>query len=413
MTARKVLFVTYGGGHVAMAMPVIRQLQARHPDWSMPLMALTTGAQIAKRGGFESLGYQDFAHWYEPATLHALAAPLMTDTQHPLVSREETEAYLGINLADLHATLGSEAARALYARRGRWAFHPLPFMRRLMKELKPDVVVATNSPRSEAAALEAASEQGIPSLCMVDLFSPAGDPFFARTHYADVITTIDELGRRNLAAGGVPSGRIRITGSPAFDALASPERISQARAERAQRGWQDLKVILWAGNREECMPAHGPESDPSWLALQVEQRLRAFVASHPEAALIIRYHPNQVQHFSSGEPQPRVLWSDPLSRPAHLDIQMADIVVVNGSTVGLEAAMAGKSVLSMDNSPSRHIFPLSDFGVSRGVASFDDLEPMLLDSMARPHRSGFADQNGHAAERVAGLIESLAFTGQA
>ena len=43
---------------------------------------------------------------------------------------------------------------------------------------------------SEAAALEVASDMGIPTLCMVDLFSPPGDPFLDRSHYADMLTTI-------------------------------------------------------------------------------------------------------------------------------------------------------------------------------------------------------------------------------
>ena len=63
-----------------------------------------------------------------------------------------------INLADLHDRLGEAAARQLYEERGRWAFHPIGFMRRLMTKLKPDVVVATNSPRSEAAARSASGQ---------------------------------------------------------------------------------------------------------------------------------------------------------------------------------------------------------------------------------------------------------------
>lgn len=408
MSQRTVLFVSYGGGHIAMVLPVMRALQARYPDWKLEFLALTTAGEMARREGVHCLTYRDFSHWYDPERLRALSAPLMGQTQHPLVSAEETEAYLGINLADLHDRLGEAAARQLYEERGRWAFHPMGFMRRLMAELKPDVVVATNSPRSEAAALEAASALGIPTLCMVDLFSPPGDPFLERSHYADMLTTINELGRDNLIAGGVPAERIHITGSPAFDSLASPQRIEEAAHERRRMGWERLKVILWAGHLDLPMAADGPEADPAYLGKTVERLLRELVAACPQAALLIRYHPNHIEHFADGALQDRVFWSDPLARPAQLDVQMADIVVVHGSTIGLEAAIAGKSVLSMDNSPSRHISPLSDFGVAVGVPSFDQLVPMVRAAMQTPHPRAFPNQKGAAADKVADLIAGAA-----
>ena len=39
---RKALFVTYGGGHVTMILPVIRALRAQWPEVEGTLLALTT-----------------------------------------------------------------------------------------------------------------------------------------------------------------------------------------------------------------------------------------------------------------------------------------------------------------------------------------------------------------------------------
>lgn len=404
---RRVLFVTYGAGHIAMVLPVIRVLREREPGIHIDLLALTTAMHEARRQGFEPLGYRDFAHWYDADALQRHAAQHLAGTQHPLIDEVETIAYLGINFEDLHQRLGPEAAAREYAQKGRWAFMPINFMRRLLRHLKPDVVVATNSPRSEEAALTAAAELGIPGVCMVDLFSPVGDPFLERTQYADALTTISELGKRNLIAGGVPAGRIHITGSPAFDSLADPVRAAEAVQDRAALGWQGLKVILWAGNMEALLPETGPESNPAWFPLQVERILRDYVRMHADTALVIRYHPNQVQHFEPGPPEPRVLWSVPLERHPHRDILLADLVVVNGSTMGLEAAIAGKSVLAMDNSPGRHIFPLSEFGVAHGVAGFAELAGAVDAALHQPFTSEFAQLQGPAAGRVADVIDLL------
>ncbi|MBC7380565.1 MAG: UDP-glycosyltransferase [Burkholderiaceae bacterium] len=408
--ARRVLFVTYGAGHIAMVLPVIRALREREPGIHIDLLALTTAAHEARRQGFEPLGYRDFAHWYDAGALQRHAAPHLAGTQHPLIDEAETIAYLGINFEDLHQRLGPDAAAREYAQKGRWAFMPLNFMRRLLRHLKPDVVVATNSPRSEEAALTAAAELGIPGVCMVDLFSPAGDPFLDRTQFADALTTISELGKRNLIAGGVPAERIHITGSPAFDSLADPLRAEEAAQDRAALGWQALKVILWAGNMEALLPEAGPESNPAWFPLQVERILRDYVRTHADTALVIRYHPNQVQHFDPGPPEPRVLWSVPLERRPHRDILLADLVVVNGSTMGLEAAVAGKSVLAMDNSPGWHIFPLSELGVARGVAGFADLAGAVDAALREPFTSEFARLKGAAAGRVADVIERVSLS---
>ena len=399
--------MTYGAGHIAMVAPVIRALQQREPGIHIDLLALTTGAHAARAMGLSTLGYRDFTHWYDASTLQRHASPFLVDTRHPLIEEAETIAYLGINFEDLHRQLGADAAAQAYASKGRWAFMPLNFMRRLLRHLKPDIVVTTNSPRSEQAVIEVATELGIPSVCMVDLFSPVGDPFFDRALYATALTTISDFGKRNLVAGGVPEDRIHITGSPAFDSLVDPLRVREAADDRTALGWQNLKVILWAGNLEEPPPGLGAESEPTFLALRVERILRDYVRMHPDTALVIRYHPNQIHNFDPGSPQERVLWSIPQARHPHRDIHLADLVIVNGSTIGLEAAMVGKSVLAMDNSHGRHIFPLSDFGVARGVLSYDVLGGDLEEALNKPFQSEFAKLKGGAAGRVADVIDSL------
>jgi hypothetical protein len=282
---------------------------------------------------------------------------------------------------------------------------PLNFMRRLLDHLQPDVVVTTNSPRSEEAAIAVAFELGIPSVCMVDLFSPAGDPFLDRNLYADALTTISDYGKSNLVAGGVPSERIHVTGSPAFDGIFSDIHRQEAISERIQRRWEGLKVILWPGHLELLPHGMAQVADPAEFPKITEKLLRDYVAQHGNTALIVRYHPNHVSSFTPDLTQERVLWSDAASRHVHRDIHLSDIVVVQATTVGLEAAIAGKSVISLDHSPSQIVFPCSQQGISRGVHSFTDLPLAIDEAIKEPFKSALARNSSSAAAQVVTVIE--------
>ncbi len=407
MQVRRALFVAYGAGHIAMVAPVIRELQRREPGVHIDLLALTTGAHAARTMGLTPLGYRDFAAWYDAATLKKHATPLLASTSHPLIDEEETVAYLGINFEDLHQQLGQQSAEQAYAERGRWAFMPLYFMRRLMLNLKPDVVVTTNSPRSEEAAIAVAAEIGIPSVCMVDLFSPAGDPFLNRTVYADAITTISDFGKRNLIAGGVPRERIYVTGSPAFDGIFSDVVQKEAMVDRIQLKWEGLNVILWPGHLELLPNGMAQVADPKEFPTLAERILRQYVSTHVNTALVVRYHPNHVDSFKQDLIQERVFWSDATTRHAHRDIHLSDIVVVQATTVALEAAIAGKSVISLDHSPSRLVFPCSQQGISRGVQSFEQLPLTIDEAIERPFKSMLASSSSTAAAQVVNVVKKL------
>lgn len=407
---RRVLFVSYGAGHIAMVLPVMRALNTAHPDWELLLFAPTTAAFEAKRNGQTCLTYRDFANWYDPERLQSLASPLLRATAHPNVSVEESVAYLGINLAELQDRHGVDEANRRYEKTGRWAFYPFDFMQRVIRSLKVGMVIATNSPRTEAAALEAASALGLPTLCMVDLFSPAGDPFLKRLHYADTLTTISQLGRDNLVSAGIPSTKIRITGNPAFDSISAPIHQNSAYADKVKLGWENKKIILWPGHLEIVPPEFAQIADACAFPVELQLTLVNYVISNQDTALVIRFHPNHVERFRGSMPQlpnhPRIFWSEPAQRHPHRDIHLSDICVVQATTVALEAAIAGKSVLSLDNSPSFLVFPCSKQGISRGVSSFTDLVNAIDMACAKPFTSLLFQSSGSAAKQVSDIIST-------
>ena len=405
----KVLFVSYGGGHITMVLPVIRALREQQPDTQVTLLALTTAHAAATAAGENPVGYADFLDLVDEPGVAQWGASLARGLHHPAVSATETRAYLGINFWDLQQQHGLKQAQDLYARDGRYSFFPIHFFKRLLAKLQPDVVVSTNSPRSEHAALDAAVQMGIPSLSMIDLFAMNFDPYLQRSRHADCITVLVPQARDNLLAHGVEASRIVITGNPAFDSLFDPQLKEQARALRHALHWEGLKVVLWAGIIEQLPGEFGTIAPGTAFAEAVEAVLRRWCARRPDVAVIARYHPNEAHLFPTGQPQERFHMSRPLVDRLHPQILAANVVLVTGSTVGVEAASAGVPVLSLESAGSASLMSYARLGISQGVPSLAVLEDYLdgaVDGQTQAARIPL--QAGPAAPRIAEEISRLA-----
>lgn len=405
----KVLFVSYGGGHVEMCLPVMRALRQLLPGCEAQILALTTAAGVARRSGEAPLGYRDFCTGREGERALRYGEQLVGDQQHPDVAREESLAYLGLNFLEWVQTLGEAAAWQRWRETGRQGFRPVNLFRRILRELQPDVVVASNSPRSEQAAIEAAQALGIPTLSMVDLFALPGDPYRARSVHADRIAVLSPATRDNLLAAGVAPERIVVTGNPAFDGLAGAEAQSAAQRWRAERGWGDRPVVLWAGHMEP------EDAEPRWagaaLGNAVQETLVRWTLAREDACLAVRYHPNEWHRFQPPQPQARVHWSQPDREGLLPVLAAADVVIVQATTVGAQAHAAGKQVLGLAFSPlvQRSGMDYGRLGMGVGVDTLEALPELLTQQLARVRRDAMtAAHADSAAERVAHEIAGLA-----
>ena len=405
----KVLFVSYGGGHVEMCLPVMRALRSLVPGCEARLLALTTAAGVARRAGEEPLGFADFCRGEEGARALRHGEQLIGDQQHPDVKREESLAYLGLNFLEWVEALGEDEAWKRWHASGRQGFRPVRLFQRILSELRPDVVVATNSPRSEQAAIEAAQALGIPTLSMVDLFALPGDPYRERRVHADRITVLSEGTRHNLVEAGLEPERIAVTGNPAFDNLAGEEARAAGAAFRAARGWGDRPVILWAGHME---PA---DADPRWaraaLGNAVQDKLVEWTLAREDACLAIRYHPNEWHQFTQPAVLPRVHWSQPDRETLLPVLAAADVVVVQATTVGAQAHAAGKQLIGLAFSPlvQRTGMDYGRLGMGVSANSPEELPALLGQQLAAVRRGAApAGPRGSAAERVAQEIAGLA-----
>jgi hypothetical protein len=400
------LFVTYGGGHVGMVLPVINELERMCPDVNCVLLALTTGYARAKAQR-PTLGYKDFLHLVDQTAALEWGNRLLPGNTSPDVPEDETRAYLGINYLDLVEQFGEEGAANTYQEQGRYGFRPQNFMRKLLESVEPQVVVATNSPRSEEAVLTQAKALGIPTVGMVDLFGLDSDTYVMREVKPDRTCVISDLVRERLVARGFPAQGVVVTGNPAFDGLFTRENRDKAQQFVAQRGWQGLTPILWAGHVEPYAHPSTPVPAGQALPLEIEDTLREYVRTNPQLALTVRYHPSDWHSYPRRPEQERVHFSEPPREPIHPLILASRVVVVQTSTVGLESAVAGKTVVSVENSPAAHIwFSLAGMEVSTPCATPAGL-PKVLTRVLDPDWTGSPKKytsDGVAAVRVAQVV---------
>ena len=391
---KKVGIVTYGGGHVAMMLPVIRLLQAR-PEFEVHVLGLTAAQTILQREGVPFLGFRDL--WADEPfdqLARSWGDKLTSGWTSGEVLLEESLAYMGMSYADLVLTHGEEGAAQAYESEGRAAFLPRTAVGRWMDRVQPDLVVATNSPRGEMAALLLAGERGLPSLCVNDMFAVGEIAWLARPGYGSRICIFHEYVRQVLVDHRRPSEEIVVTGNPAFAGLDDDEAKAHGQQIRQELDW-NLPILLYAAQSGEP----GNEAALDEVLAELEQ----IAQRKPDWLILVRPHPNKA--FTIPEtPNFRI---SPSSVPLAGAIQAADAVIVMSSTVGLQAMMAGIPLVQIKTSSYLPATPYAAMGYAVGVESVAGLESGIQTALDSPPRESPFQASEGAAERIVDQIVEL------
>jgi hypothetical protein len=361
----KILFVTYGGGHVAALLPVMRELQNKSIDYKV--LALTTAGQYLKNNHISYFSMKDVVNLVEGYRgSDRVGKILARDAKlNSAVSIQETQAYMGISFHDMVRKFGLKKARSIYATSGRQRFCPVDFFKNWFMSQKPSVVIATSAPRSERAALEAASDLGIPSLCLVDLYAPFEIEWCASPGYASKICVLNDAVAERFLQRGVGRDSLLVTGNPSFDRLSKLDVDRIRRDYRLSMGIKDNDFLVsWMSQPEpERHPFSTAVGDPL-LPERIERYLVEGLKERSNFKLVLRRHPseNRPNDFMHN----RVFYSD-VAQPLDDLLCGSDCVITTGSTVGLEAGLLGIPVIqSMDSIFSKDL-PLETLGFARAV----------------------------------------------
>ncbi len=371
---KRVLFVAYGSGHIKMLIPVALALQASGRAQPV-VLALTTAAPVARAAGLDVVQFKDFVRPGDEAAL-ARGRQLVQDLGGAVIDPDESAAYLGLSCADLEADLGATAAEAEYRRRGRQAFLPVRTLTRILQAVRPDVVVATNAPRAERAAIVAAGRLGLPALCVVDLFAIDEVQWIGQAGYASRVCVLNAAVRDFLIAAGRQPEEVVETGNPGFDALNAPDAITASLQLRQQQGWDDRRVLLWPTQVEPAVhPFDGRPGDPT-LPGRALQQLVQWTLAHDDAVLCIRPRAGETPPDVPAHERIVITGQD-LALPALL--HACDLVVTLTSTVGLEGHLAGCRLVQVTGSVFDEAMPLLRYGIA------DDAVPVqpLLTALDR------------------------------
>ncbi|MES2413222.1 MAG: UDP-glycosyltransferase [Pseudomonadota bacterium] len=400
--SRKLLFVTYGGGHVKMLVPVIKAL-ARFKSLRIEVLGLTTARSVLAAEGIPSLGFNDFVLSGDEQALE-WGRELSAGQSHPAVGEAESAAYMGLSFADMVHDMGEEKARAAMAAKGRAAFLPIRTIKRVLERVKPDLLITTNSPRAEQAAVLAARELGIPVLCLVDLFAIEEVKYMGQPAYGDCICVLDECVQARFLAAGRAPGAIRVTGNPAFDALAHPEVADAAAVIRGKV--HGKKLILWVSQPEPAQHRiTGTPGDPD-LPGRILEALKSIVGRRPEWRLIVRPHPSE--NPAGFLPSKNVEISGRTDPLAPL-LMAVDVVVCMTSTVGYEAALLGKPLIHLPLSIYSNEADYTEMGIALRVDDLQRLEMALhlILSQGWKPKIGLKHAGGATQAVVQAIVEML------
>lgn len=395
---KKILFVTYGGGHARMLVPVVNLLLEKH-NIEVYVLALTTAALEFKSSKAHIFGYKSFFK-DDPKVEHY--GQLLTKKLEKIVDLEETVAYLGANYLDLVNKYGEKKAEKLYESGGRQSFEPLEPLRKILNTIQPDFVVSTNAPRSEKASIQVARELGIKSAALIDMFAIRCEPWFSKSNFSDKILVLSESVKDYLIEKGRAEKSIVVTGNPAFDEMAKYY-------EKNKRALIDKRLnspftVLWASQIEpEYNVEMGTHGNPN-LPISLEKHILEIFVKHPNWKLIVRNHPSEV----SRDYPDYVKVSYQKDSLTEL-LASVDVVLTLTSTVGFQGIILGANLVTIDCSVFTPTMPFSAMGFSKGLKEFDEIESVLLGFEKNKENRVEKNVYGitHAAENVASEIINM------
>lgn len=394
---RKIMLVCYGGGHVKIMAPLYKKLSQ---SFDVSIIALTTARQYLKKNGIPYYSFSDFKELLGEDVVSA-GKKLTAELGDEVLEIDESIAYLGLSFVELRQNLGShDAAISALKRHGRSIFLPVKTMEYIISKLSPDLLVATNAPRAELAALIVARNHGIPSICINDnLWIEGGALEIARKALCDKLCVLSESVKQQLCERtNFPRDSIYVTGTPVFDELKNIRINSDKSRPKLKK-----KVILLADCELPEYNLRFPQSkgDPE-LGHLVRSKLN-LLAKTCDWEVVFRPHPNQKVDYESFD-NIRVSSAD---ESLHELLEKVDVVVTAISTVGIEGKMLRCGLVSIEGTVYEAAGSYESLGLSTGVRDAESLELAIRKELNSSEVSDFELYPGWATESIAHLAIEL------
>jgi UDP-N-acetylglucosamine 2-epimerase len=358
---KKVLFVTYGGGHVNIAKHIYKYLENQY-DYNLEIIALTSSIHVLKNENIsykEISSYIDLFDYKEEAIRYGEMLAQSQYNPSSGIDYDTIVAYLGLSFFDLVAQLQSyEKALELFQLEGRKVFSPVATMTKILEYEKPDVVVVSSNARMEKAAGISANNLNIPVIRINDM------PTASEISYKATVCVMNDFAKEYcLQYSEVKENKIIVTGQPVFEnnLRILSEKLNKVSHDLQRENYENLILLL---------------TQIDYLDIdKIVAKLGDIAYNHPRDLFVIKLHPNQNMdsiHLKNIRNMLKV-------RDCEIKylLKLCDVAITAFSTSGLEAALLDKPLIVTNFSDKKYIPDYSDYGIAVKVEDIEKLEQYI------------------------------------
>lgn len=335
---KKVLFVTYGGGHVNIVIPIAKEIE-KYNDIEFSIVAFTTAIPVLEVSGLKFKTLIDYLPFFKDSKkIIDIGDSLAPKYHNPEAgfSIEETSAYLGCSMYDLIQKIGEKDALTKFYTEGRKAFCPTSIMQQILKIEQPDILVTTVPYRMEKAAVIEAKNLGIKTVFIHDLH------FVKQNNLYDIIDihcVMNKFVKEQLISYGIGENKIFITGQPAFDYLLNPINRSKNDIYKEFGLLLHKKTIIWIADNSKV------------LTKTYFNEIAKVINEFKEYQFIIKMHPGEenIDIFEKICEESNNNNTILIHRCNNKElIYIGDLFLVGLSTMGLEISRMNKNIINLD-----------------------------------------------------------------
>ncbi|RXJ92876.1 hypothetical protein CRV00_12065 [Malaciobacter molluscorum] len=347
---KKVLFVSYGGGHINIINTIVKAM-IKQSCINFKILALTTGYEkslelfsdkyVKKISDYNELFKKDME------VIVNYGKMLLEENYNVSsgVSKEDTLIYLGLSMFELVQTYGEEKALELYNSKKRQSFLPINIMKKILEYEKISLVVTTTSPRFEEASIIAANELGIETLQVLDLFGELY-PLPKANH----IVCMNKSIANSLKKQGIIKSKYYYLGQPAIEkTVKNILSIEKKTIKNKLKLNNERKTLLYATQRPNIYNKDFSYYDFAGYETINDNIFLIFELLYKKYGIniLVRIHPNE-------DYKDYKKWFDKydfvkyINNKCSLDNSLAicDVLLNQASTVSVEAISAKKDVFT-------------------------------------------------------------------
>ncbi|KUO75979.1 MAG: hypothetical protein APF77_24460 [Clostridia bacterium BRH_c25] len=348
--SKKVFIPTYGGGHVKIVIPIIKELLAR--GYEVVVLGLTSSALALTAEGIKYKGMKDYISLFpEKEEIYEIGIRLLDKNfnQDSGLDRDEILLYLGINILDISIQKGSKKdAMDLFEEKGRGAFFPYYSIKRIVEYEKPDAILVTCGQRTEKAAGVVGEELNIPVVRVIDLLGE--DDVLP---YKASVCVMNEIVKNNILKNNphLKGSDIFVTGQPNIELAGDTMKFQTFNSMYNIHKYN--KIITFFSQPRNTQRE------------QVINHLIKLFIQKPNYLCLYKLHPNEdiglYNKYMSIKPQNLVI-------EKNIDLNSAilftDIAITFFSTVGLQLIAQDKPLITVNLSKTPYSTDYSKYNCS-------------------------------------------------